>query len=99
MLTEKQKDEIRQNVRSNLESLADAMAPLYLGRTCPLMKEECHGPRCQFFLPMGDETGKIVKGACAVALATSTLPQMTDALSSVATAAIQANGVRVLKST
>lgn len=98
MLTEQQKDVIRQNVRDGIAPLAEKMAHLYLGRSCPLLSgEECRGPFCQFFMPMGDETGKITRGACAIALATSTLPQVVDQLGSVAAAAIQANGVRVLK--
>lgn len=100
MLSDTQKDEIRQKVREGLAPMAEQMAHLYLGRFCPLMGgEECKGPYCQFFMPMGDETGKITRGACAISLGTSLLPQVVDQLGSVATAAIQANGVRVLKST
>ncbi len=67
-MTETEKDAIRQKVRVSTERLADQMAPLYLGRTCPLLKAECQGPCCQLFLPMAGEDGRINAGACAIAL-------------------------------
>ena len=46
LLTDEQKDAIRADVRVDTDVIADRLASLYLGRTCPFTKEECTGPYC-----------------------------------------------------
>lgn len=66
-------DQIRASVIAEQQRLADAMAPFYLGRKCPLKGgSECDGPHCMFYTPLNDNPEKpnvITGGTCLVPLA------------------------------
>lgn len=85
-MTEAEQDEVRARVRANDEKLAQALAPLYLGKLCPVLQRECAGPSCMFFLPTGsdDQPGKITGGACSVPLIASQVGPIAGGLGGVA---------------
>lgn len=65
--TDNEKNAVRVKVNADNERMMQALAPLYLGKYCPLAKEECHGPQCALFLPTGD-ANRITGGACSIPL-------------------------------
>lgn len=87
-MTEEKKAEIRQQATSNAQQLVDAMAPLYLGRTCPfkgtaggVRDRECDGPACMLFTPLNDNPAKpdaITGGACGATLAVSRITELVN---------------------
>lgn len=91
MLTEVQKDAIREQVRSSKAKFYADLAPFHLAKFCPLIKGECEGPTCMFFLPMGDGT-KITGGACSIPLLASQAGPIADGLAQLATQAAQSAG-------
>ena len=70
---------MRLKVEANNEQLMRVLAPLYLGKYCPLIKDECEGPACGFFLPTGDGN-KITGGACSIPLLASQAGPIADGL-------------------
>ena len=64
-MTDAERDELRKRVEANNQKMADGIAHAYVGRYCPVNKDECKGPRCMWFLPLSDATGKVVQGTCA----------------------------------
>ncbi len=84
-MTDDQKQEIRTQVLKGNAQLMLVLAPLYLGKFCPLIKDECRGPECGFFLPTG-EANKITGGACSIPLLASQAGPIADGLVQLATA-------------
>lgn len=64
-MTEVEREAVRTKVRADKQKLIDGLAPDYLGRFCPFTRDECKGPECMLFLPMGDGS-KITGGACCI---------------------------------
>lgn len=79
MTNEEQQDVVRQQVLKNNAEIMRVLAPLYLGKFCPLIKDECRGPACGFFLPTGDEN-KITGGECSIPLLASQAGPIADGL-------------------
>ncbi len=76
-------DEIRAQVKADNEKAKAALGQFFLGRHCPLLKEECRGPECPWFLMSGEnQNGKqvITSGHCAVPLLASQAGPMADGL-------------------
>lgn len=89
-MTDEEENEIRAKVAADSERIMRALAPLYLGKFCPLTKEECRGPQCAIFLPTGDSAGKITGGACSIPLLASQVAPIAAGLEQIATAAAPA---------
>lgn len=93
MLTEDQKNTVRAQVTAQRESLMDGLAPAYLGRTCPLIADECLGPKCQWFALTNGDNGKVSGGFCSVAFGFSQLVQLGDGLMNLAAANKPTNAI------
>lgn len=65
MMTEEEKQAVREKLALNAERLERAFAPEFLGKTCPARNAECLGPACMWFLRQV-EGDKIVGGNCSV---------------------------------
>ena len=82
-ITVTERDAVEAIVRSDSARLLRVLAPLYIGKTCPLSAHsECRGPNCQWFLPTGDK-GRINGGACAFTLACSQIGPIAEGLQAV----------------
>lgn len=81
-LTDVQKDEIRAEATKNAAPLVDALAPLYLGRSCPLKNGgECDGPKCMMYAPLNDDPKqpqKITGGVCGILLGMNQLNELNN---------------------
>lgn len=88
-MTEDEKAAVRAKVKVEHDRLEVAVATMFLGKYCPLIKDECMGPKCSFFMLMGGPNGKIASGACSIPLLASTAGPIADALVQVA----QANSI------
>lgn len=80
MMTEEQKQAIRNKVEVDNERMQDALASHYLGRLCPIDKQECSGMKCFAFLLQQNAQGKIAGGACSLPLIASQVGPIADAL-------------------
>lgn len=95
-MTDADRDVIRAKVVADGQRMQDGMAPLYLGRSCPLAGHtECKGPQCSFFLPQMNEQGKIAGGACCIPLIASQIGPISDGLMQIANASVH-NAPRVI---
>lgn len=102
-MTESDKDAIRAKVAVETERMSDALAPMFLGKRCPLKfasdlpieAQECIGPECSWFLLMAGPNGKVSQGACSVPLLASTCGPIADALVQVAQSSAAPNRVIV----
>jgi hypothetical protein len=102
MLTEEQKQAIRTKVLADTEKLVDGLAPLYLGRICPLKRttegdRECDGPRCMLYAPLNDNPDSphaVTGGACSLALGVSQLVQLNGAVQHIAAATTPARVIQ-----
>ncbi len=76
-------EETRAQVLAENEKAKQGLAKWFVGRHCPLLKEECRGPECPFFLLSGEQQGnKVVytSGNCAIPLIASQVGPIADAL-------------------
>lgn len=99
-------DQIRTAAIAEQQRLADAMAPFYLGRKCPLKAGgECDGPHCMFYTPLNDNPEKpnvITGGTCVIPLAVHELTVFNQQLGGVGqllTNFLLQNAPRVIKPT
>lgn len=103
-MTDEEKDALRKQATQNAQAMVDALAPLYLGRFCPLYKGECKGPECMLYAPMNDNPQRpeaITGGVCSIPLIASQLPQAIGQLMQISRAAenlVLAQAPRVLGS-
>lgn len=82
-LSEEQKNAFRAQVEKEREKLMAGLAPAYLGRFCPLIVDECQGPKCQWFALSNDDPAnpnKVTGGSCSVPLGFSQIGQLGNAL-------------------
>lgn len=88
-MTEEQKAKIRQTAVENGQRVEAGLAPLYLGRTCPLkrgasdVERECDGPKCMLYAPLNDDPQKpnaITGGACSIPLGVHHVARLNETL-------------------
>ncbi len=91
-MNEAERDVVRKQVRADTEKFLVAFAPQYLGKFCPLIKGECEGPNCVFFLLQQNEQGKIAGGACSIPLIASQVGPIAAGLESLAFQVAEASG-------
>ncbi len=94
-MTDDEKNAVRAKVRANNEQMLQMLAPLYLGKWCPLIDNECKGPECGFFLPTG-EGNRITGGACSIPLLASQAGPIADGLVQLAMASKPIDPARVI---
>jgi hypothetical protein len=95
-MKQEDRDVLRAKIVQDSQRMQDGMAPLYLGRSCPLDGHtECRGPQCSFFLPQMNEQGKVAGGACCIPLIASQIGPIADGLMQIAQASAQ-NAPRVI---
>lgn len=91
-MTEVERDAVRAQVRAEMEEMKDGLATFFLGRHCPLLKEECRGPECPLFMiNQKIEGGKLIVtgGNCVIPLAASQLNPAVNALQQMALAGLR----------
>lgn len=86
-MTEAERDAIRRKVIADDQKVGDRLALSFVGKFCPLLKDECKGPNCTFFLSIGGPDGKISGGACSIPLIASQIGPVADGLMAAAQAA------------
>lgn len=91
-MTEAEREVIRTRARADTEKFLTAFAPLYLGKFCPLIKSECEGPACVFFLLQANDQGKISGGACSIPLIASQVGPIAAGMESLSMQVAQASG-------
>lgn len=85
-MTEQEKERIRVEVTQNAQKLVDGLAPLYLGRVCPLKRgteldRECDGPKCMLFAPLNDDPARpnaVTGAACGISVAVARVTEMVS---------------------
>ncbi len=83
MTTDEQQDAIRTKVRVDDEKAKAHLGVYFLGKHCPLLKDECRGPECPWFLMNGEEqNGRrvITSGNCCIPLLASQAGPIADGL-------------------
>lgn len=79
-MTDEETAKIRQQAIEDQQSLVDALAPYYLGKTCPLQGgRECTGPRCSVYTVLNDNPQKpnvVTGGVCGIPLGVHQLLQL-----------------------
>jgi len=97
MLSDEQKEAIRNKVTADHARMQDAMAPFYLGRLCWRDFKECRGMECTAFVMQANEKGAVVSGACGPILASTVIGPIADGLMQLAAANVS-NVPRVIGS-
>lgn len=81
------REAIRAKVREEDQKMKDGLAVFFLGKHCPLLKEECRGPECPFFLVSGEEQSgrRVISGGnCSIPLIASQVGPIGDGLAQLA---------------
>lgn len=86
-MTDEEKNTIRAQVTANAQHLVDGLAPLYLGRTCPLkrgateLERECDGVKCMLYAPLNDDAQnpqKVTGAACGISVAVARVTELVS---------------------
>jgi len=80
-------EQVRAQVQAEDQKLKDGLAVFFLGKFCPLIKDECKGPSCQFFLVSGEQDGNrriLTGGNCSIALLASQAGPIADGMARLA---------------
>lgn len=83
-LSEADKDAVRAKVAADNDRMQTLLAPHYLGRLCPIDKQECRGMECFAFLLQLNEAGKVAGAACSIPLIAGQIGPIADGLMSFA---------------
>lgn len=105
-LNPEEKAKVLAATETNLQTLCEGLAPVFVGRTCPLKNgAACDGPRCMWFAAFDDnpdpnKPGRVTNGACSYLLSAQQLNQMTMGIENLAHAMgnfALANAPRLIK--
>lgn len=94
-MTEIERVALREKIVRDGQRFLDGMAPLYLGKGCPLLKSECQGPSCSWFLLQTGASGKVEGGACSIPLLASQVGPIADGMFQVLAQGM-ANGPKII---